>query len=42
MIDLHFVWQQVRERIQEAPSYLILIYLGGAFFLLAQVVSRAS
>ncbi len=39
MLDLLLLSEQISERIQEAPTYLILIWLGGALFVLAQVVS---
>jgi len=41
MIDLQLVLDEVRNWIQDAPLYLILVWLGGALMLLAQVVSSA-
>lgn len=38
MIDLQLVLQEVLDQIHEAPTYLILVWLGGVMLVLAQVV----
>ena len=40
MLDVSLLLQKILERVQETPLWLILIWLGGTLFVLAQVVSR--